>query len=91
MSMLNLKIDGKANEWGESFAASNKRTSLLYSLANDDKNLYLVIKAPVIINKNEKCKMRVAHFSFFNKLYFGMLPKKFTTKSSIITSNHQAL
>ncbi|MES2418562.1 MAG: hypothetical protein V4541_10285 [Bacteroidota bacterium] len=40
-----IRIDGKANEWGDSFAADNKRTSLLYSLANDDKNLYLVIKA----------------------------------------------
>ncbi len=40
----NIKIDGKANEWGDNFAANNKRTSLLYSMANDDKNLYVVIK-----------------------------------------------
>lgn len=48
-----LRIDGKANEWGESFAADNKRTSLLYSLANDDKNLYLVIKGVGMANLNK--------------------------------------
>lgn len=48
-----IKIDGKATEWGDEFAANNKRTSLLYSMANDDKNLYLVIKGigTTIINK----------------------------------------
>ncbi len=49
----NLKIDGKAGEWGETFAADNKRTSLLYSLANDDKNLYLVIKGVGTANINK--------------------------------------
>lgn len=49
----NLRIDGKANEWGENFAANNKRTSLLYSLANDDKNLYLVIKGVGSANINK--------------------------------------
>lgn len=48
-----LRIDGKANEWGENFAADNKRTSLLYSLANDDKNLYLVIKGIGSANLNK--------------------------------------
>ncbi len=41
----NIRVDGKANEWNDSFAADNKRVSVLYSLANDDKNLYLIIKA----------------------------------------------
>lgn len=49
----NLKIDGKAAEWGDTFAANNKRTSLLYSLANDDKNLYLVIKGVGTANINK--------------------------------------
>lgn len=49
----NLKVDGKAAEWGDTFAADNKRTSLLYSLANDDKNLYLVIKGVGIANINK--------------------------------------
>ncbi|RZK39522.1 MAG: hypothetical protein EOO90_18635 [Pedobacter sp.] len=48
-----IKIDGKATEWGDSFAADNKRTSLQYSLANDDKNLYLVIKASGVANINK--------------------------------------
>ncbi|SFH36869.1 hypothetical protein [Pedobacter insulae] len=50
---VNLRIDGKATEWGETLAADNKRTSLLYSLANDDKYLYFVIKGigTPVINK----------------------------------------
>jgi len=39
-----IRIDGKNQEWG-AFAAENKRTTLLYTIANDDKNLYLAIKA----------------------------------------------
>ncbi len=49
----NIRIDGKATEWSETFAADNKRTSLLYSLANDDKNLYLVIKGMGTANINK--------------------------------------
>jgi len=49
----NIRIDGKASEWGETLAADNKRTSLLYSLANDDKNLYLVIKGIGTANINK--------------------------------------
>lgn len=40
----NIRVDGKLTEWN-SFAAENKRTELFYSLANDDKNVYLVIKS----------------------------------------------
>lgn len=43
-----VRIDGKNLEW-DSFAAENKRTNLWYTIANDDKNLYLAIKA----NDNE--------------------------------------
>lgn len=39
-----VRVDGKNLEW-ESFAAENKRTNLWYTIANDDKNLYLAIKA----------------------------------------------
>ncbi|RZK53142.1 MAG: hypothetical protein EOO87_13625 [Pedobacter sp.] len=48
----NVRVDGKINEW-QAFAADNKRTELLYTLANDDKNLYLVIKSSTkeVINK----------------------------------------
>lgn len=41
----NIKIDGKATEWNDTFAAENKRTDIYYTLANDDKNLYLVLKS----------------------------------------------
>lgn len=40
----NIKIDGKPTEWGK-FAAYNNATSLHYTMANDDKNLYLAIQA----------------------------------------------
>lgn len=39
-----LKIDGKPTEWGN-FAAYNGATGLYYTMANDDKNLYLAIQA----------------------------------------------
>jgi len=43
-----VRVDGKNQEWG-AFAAYNKRTDLLYTIANDDKNIYLAVKA----NSNE--------------------------------------
>ncbi len=39
-----LKIDGKLGEWGDDLQAYNKATKLYYTMANDDKNLYLVVK-----------------------------------------------
>jgi hypothetical protein len=48
----NVKIDGKATEWG-AFQAYHKATEIFYLLANDDDNLYLLIQANDInvINK----------------------------------------
>jgi hypothetical protein len=48
-----IKIDGKATEWNDTFAAENKRTDLFYNIANDNKNLYVIIKSasPAVINK----------------------------------------
>jgi hypothetical protein len=40
----NVKIDGKTTEWGE-FKAYNSATGLFYTLANDEQNLYLILKA----------------------------------------------
>ena len=40
----NVKIDGKAVEWGD-FKAYNSATEVYYTIANDDKNLYLVVRA----------------------------------------------
>jgi hypothetical protein len=42
---INIKIDGKASEWGDKLQAHNKATEVLYTIANDDENLYLVIQA----------------------------------------------
>lgn len=41
----NIKIDGKAAEWGDKFQAYNNATGVFYTMANDDENLYLTIKA----------------------------------------------
>lgn len=49
----NVKIDGKITEWGQQLSAHNSATDLAYSMANDDKKLYLVIQAkdPDVINR----------------------------------------
>lgn len=41
----NIKADGKFQEWGAGFAAENKRTELQYTICNDEKNLYLALRA----------------------------------------------
>ena len=41
----NIKIDGNATEWNNQFQAYNKATNVYYTIANDDKNLYLAIQA----------------------------------------------
>ncbi|WP_158992562.1 hypothetical protein [Mucilaginibacter sp. L196] len=48
-----VKIDGKLTEWGESLKAYNKNVQLWYSIANDDKNIYLVIKSTDLDNNNK--------------------------------------
>ena len=40
-----IKIDGKAHEFGNKFQAYNPATELFYTIANDDKKLYLVFQA----------------------------------------------
>lgn len=49
----NVKIDGKATEWGDKLQAYNHATQIFYTVANDDKKIYLVVKADKrqIINK----------------------------------------
>ncbi len=41
----NIKIDGKAGEWGNQFKAHNQGTGIWYTIANDDDKLYFVIHA----------------------------------------------
>ncbi len=49
----NIKIDGKATEWGNKFRAYNKATNIFYTISNDDNKLYLTVQAtdPGIANK----------------------------------------
>lgn len=42
---FNIKIDGKASEWNNKFLAFNTNVELFYTLSNDDKNLYLTVRA----------------------------------------------
>lgn len=50
---LGVKIDGKLNEWGDTFQAYNNATDIFYTMANDDANLYLVIKSTNQANNNK--------------------------------------
>lgn len=49
----NIKVDGRNTEWNDTFQAENKRTGIFYTISNDDKNLYLVIKS-TDVQKNTK-------------------------------------
>jgi hypothetical protein len=49
----NIRVDGKSTEWNDTYAAQNRRTELFYSMANDDKNLYLIIKSSSSANINK--------------------------------------
>jgi hypothetical protein len=48
-----IKIDGKLTEWGESLKAYNKNVQLWYTVANDDRNIYLAIKSTDLDNNNK--------------------------------------
>ncbi len=41
----NIKIDGKTTEWDDKFQAKNPIDRINYTISNDDKNLYLTIRA----------------------------------------------
>ncbi|MDB5030717.1 hypothetical protein [Mucilaginibacter sp.] len=49
----NIKIDGQATEWDNKLQAYNNATDIFYTIANDDENLYLTVRAtkPRIIQK----------------------------------------
>lgn len=49
----NIKVDGRNTEWNDTFQAENKRTSIFYTISNDDKNLYLVIKSTDVANNTK--------------------------------------
>jgi len=48
-----LKIDGKLTEWGPELQAYNKSTKVWYTLANDDKGIYLAIRSTDATNINK--------------------------------------
>lgn len=45
LAVPNVKIDGNLTEWQGNFQAYNKAVKLYYTLANDDKYLYLIAKS----------------------------------------------
>jgi hypothetical protein len=45
LAVPNVKIDGNLAEWKDDFQAYNKAVKLFYTLANDEKYLYLVVKS----------------------------------------------
>lgn len=48
-----VKIDGKLTEWGATLSAYNKNVKLWYTIANDEKNIYLAIKSTDLDNNNK--------------------------------------
>lgn len=53
LAVANAKIDGNIAEWQGDFKAYNKSVKLFYTLANDDKYLYLVTKSTDEINNRK--------------------------------------
>ena len=41
----NIKVDGMLNEWDDKLQAYNYATDVYYTISNDDKNLYITLKA----------------------------------------------
>ncbi|HTH82560.1 MAG TPA: hypothetical protein VL490_06475 [Mucilaginibacter sp.] len=48
-----IKIDGALTEWNDTFQAYNRATKLYYTMANDDKNIYLAFKSTDALNNNK--------------------------------------
>ena len=48
-----VKVDGKLKEWGNILKAYNKTVELWYTIANDDKNIYLAIASTNLDNNNK--------------------------------------
>lgn len=49
----NVKVDGSLKEWDDTFQAYNKTTKIFYTLCNDDKNLYFIVKS-IDVQNNAK-------------------------------------
>lgn len=57
-----IKVDGNPNDWTTPLKAFNKSTGLHYTIANDDKRLYIIIQASEI-NTTRKILMGGITFS----------------------------
>ena len=44
--------------------------------------------APIMMNNQAKWNNKTGHFSFLNKRYLNIFPKKLITKKTLISSNH---
>lgn len=53
---VNIKIDGKATEWGTPFQAYNPACRMFYTLSNDKDNLYLVARMEDIYGSDKVIK-----------------------------------
>lgn len=53
LAAANAKVDGNIAEWQGDFKAYNKSVKLFYTIANDDKYLYLVTKSTDEINNRK--------------------------------------
>jgi hypothetical protein len=64
----NVRVDGKQTEWGDSFQAYNPTTELSYTMANDDKNLYITVQAndPRFYGVVSRIVARGITFTFFD-------------------------
>ena len=59
-----VKVDGNLSEWNNSFKADNPANRFYYSIANDEKNLYLVVKMQEV-NGNFKAIKGGVHLTIF--------------------------
>src|ERR1700761_6792271 len=48
-----VKVDGNLKEWDDTFQAYNKTTKIFYTVCNDDKYLYFVVKSIDPANTNK--------------------------------------
>lgn len=56
-----LKVDGRTNDWHTPLLAENRTTGLAYTLANDNRNLYLMIQAD---DRKSNTKIMLGGISF---------------------------
>jgi len=49
---IDVKLDGKATEWGTKLQAYNPATEAFYTMANDDKKLYLIVQVSQAVMTN---------------------------------------